>query len=66
MNNEELSAKFRSNLFGLIMSLDDAPYHGFTGDNIRGAKWAIGRMIEGTGLTTEQIVKEGFAENRAE
>lgn len=61
MNDAELIEKIKRNIFHLDWSMDDAPYHGFTGDNIRGVRFAINKILEDTGYTRESLHKEMLA-----
>ena len=62
MNNEELLAKIRNNLFHLHMSMMDAPYHGLTKEEIAGVEFAISKVLKGTGITVKELVAEGFGD----
>lgn len=57
MDNEMLE-KIKDNIFHLDYSMVDAPYHGFTHEHINGVEFAIEKILEGTGLTLESIIKE--------
>lgn len=58
MNNDELFEKLKQNILSVHWSMDDAPYHGFTGDKIRGVEFAIKRILDGTGITIGSLVQE--------
>ena len=53
--------RIKSNLYHLDRSMDDAPFHGFTSDNIRGVRFAIVKALEGTGYTRDSLIKEMLA-----
>jgi len=55
--NEKLE-KIKKNMLILDMSLDDAPYFGATKDFVNGARFAMNKILEGTGLTLEELAKE--------
>jgi hypothetical protein len=42
--------------------MSDAPFHGFTGDNVRGVDFAITKILEGTGITLKEITDGKFPE----
>jgi hypothetical protein len=58
MEKEELLEKFKKNILNLSWSMDDAPYHGFNRDNINGVNFAIDKVLEGTGITIRDMLKE--------
>ena len=64
MTNDELIENIKRNIYNLDWSMDDAPFHGFSGDNVRGVKFAINKILEGTGYTRESIHKEMLAKER--
>ena len=55
--NEQLE-KIKKNMLILDMSLDDAPYFGATKDFVNGARFAMNKILEGTGLTLEELARE--------
>lgn len=58
MSEEILLHKIKQNIFHLDMAMSDAPYHGFTGDHIKGVLFAINKVLEDTGITPEALIKE--------
>ena len=38
--------------------MQDAPYHGFSGDKIKGVNFAVEKILNGTGITIESLIKE--------
>ena len=58
MNAEEQLEKLKKNILALDMAMDDAPYHGFTKDNIKGVRFAVKQILEGTNITRESLIKE--------
>lgn len=55
--NEQLEI-LKKNILVLDRSMDDAPYMGFSGDNIRGVRFAVKKILEGTGITIESLILE--------
>lgn len=58
MNNDELVEKLKMNIYATDMSMMDAPYFGFTGEKIRGVEFAINRILQGTGITMSDLIRE--------
>lgn len=56
-NNNELEL-IKKNILGLALSMDDAPYHGINRDSRIGVDFAIGKILKGTGITIESLLKE--------
>lgn len=58
LTNDELVDKLKRNILGCDWSLNDAPFHGFTPDNIKGAQWALRKVLDGTGITIKDLIEE--------
>ncbi|MEX3625808.1 hypothetical protein [Viridibacillus arvi] len=58
MNEEEQLEKLKKNIMGLEMAMIDAPYFGLNGDNIKGVRFAINKILKGTDINTESLIKE--------
>ncbi|AFQ30401.1 hypothetical protein P4493_09910 [Bacillus thuringiensis] len=58
MGEKETLDKLKENIYHLDRSMDDAPYHGFNGDHIKGVRFAVNKILADTGLTTVSIFKE--------
>lgn len=50
--------QLKKNILSLNWSMDDAPYFGLSGDQIKTIKYSIQKILEGTGLTIEELLKE--------
>lgn len=57
-NKEEVFEQLKKNIVGLSYSMQEAPYHGFSGDKIKGVNFAIEKVLNGTGITIESLIKE--------
>ncbi len=55
---EELLEQLKKNIISVSMSMDNAPYMGFSGDKIKGVDFAINKILEGTGITISDLIKE--------
>jgi hypothetical protein len=58
MDSDELLEKLKMNIIATDMSMMDAPYFGFSGDKVRGVEFAINKILEGTGITISDLIKE--------
>jgi hypothetical protein len=58
LNDDDLIEKLKKNILSLDWAMDDAAYHGFTADKIRGVRFAINKILEGTDITIETLIKE--------
>ena len=56
--DEQVFEQLKKNIVGLSYSMQDAPYHGFSEDKIRGVNFAIEKVLNGTGITIESLIKE--------
>ena len=56
--NEQVFEQLRKNIVALGYSMQDAPYHGFSGDKIKGVNFAVEKILNGTGITIESLIKE--------
>lgn len=57
IDNEPLQ-RLKKNILALDWAMDDAQYHGFTGENIHGVRFAIGKILDGTGISIKSLHKE--------
>lgn len=60
MTEKEQLNKLKANIFGLHMSLMDAPYHGISIEQIETLEFSINKILNGTGITTKQLRDEAF------
>lgn len=58
MTEQEQLERLKKNILALDWSMDDAPYMGFSGDKIRGVKFAVSKILEGTDITIESLLQE--------
>ncbi|WP_368900774.1 hypothetical protein [Oceanobacillus oncorhynchi] len=58
MKESEQLEKIKKNILAVDWSMDDTPYMGFSSDNIRGVRFAIEKILEGTGITIESLFLE--------
>lgn len=56
--DEQVYEQLKKNIVGLSYSMQDAPYHGFSGDKINGVNFAVDKILNGTGITIESLIKE--------
>lgn len=58
MTEQEQLERLKKNILAVDWSMDDAPYMGFSGDKIKGVRFAVSKILEGTGITTETLLQE--------
>jgi hypothetical protein len=58
MTEQEQLEKLKKNILAVDWSMDDAPYMGFSGDKIKGVRFAISKILEGTDITIESLLQE--------
>ena len=56
--DEQVYEQLKKNIVGLSYSMQDAPYHGFSRDKINGVNFAVDKILNGTGITIESLIKE--------
>lgn len=59
MDEAEQLKKVRKNIRDLGWRMQDAPYHGVSAETIKGMRFAIDEILKGTGITEEEIIKNG-------
>ena len=58
MSDLEKFEKLKQNILSLDWSMDDAPYHGITGEFIKTVRFALNDILKGTGITFESLIQE--------
>lgn len=58
MQNEELIEQLKKNILSVSWSMQDAPYHGFSSDKIKGVNFAVEKILEGTEITIQSLLQE--------
>jgi hypothetical protein len=58
MEETEQFEQMKKNILGLSMSMDDAPYHGFSRETINGVNFAIDKVLKNTGITIQDLLNE--------
>lgn len=58
MNDADLLDTIKKNILGLSWSLQDAPFHGVSKESEKAIKFSIDKILKGTGITIESLLKE--------
>lgn len=58
MSNDELVEKLKKNILSVDWSMMDAPFFGFSGEKVKGVHFATNKILEGTGITMQDLVRE--------
>ncbi|MFD5264023.1 hypothetical protein ACFWJC_25180 [Bacillus wiedmannii] len=58
MKETEKLEQLKKNILSLSLSLNDAPFHGVSKESEKAINFAITKVVEGTSITTEALVRE--------
>lgn len=58
MTEKEQLEKLKMNILALNWSMDDTAYHGFSSGNIKGVRFAVSKILEGTNITIGSLLSE--------
>lgn len=58
MEEREQLEQLKMNILSLLLSLIDTPYHGVSKESEKAINFSITKVVEGTGITTETLIRE--------
>lgn len=58
MTEHEQFEKLKQNILGLDISMDDAPFFGFSREEVKAVRFAIDKVLKDTGITIESLIVE--------